>query len=55
MTRIFVCFQQFLFDLKKQALKSNDEITLSVKDWERVGRNRSVLLGNILTALVAKT
>ena len=39
-------FQSFEFDLKGQPLKSSDEITLSVKDWERVGRNRWVLLGN---------
>jgi len=44
-------FQSFEFDLKGQPLKSSDEITLSVKDWERVGRNRWVFWVILLLVL----
>ena len=37
-----VCYrlQKFDFDLQGQALGSNDELQIQIKDWEMVGRNR---------------
>lgn len=37
-------FQTFDFDLKGQTLGGSDELLVEIKDWERVGRNRFVLL-----------
>lgn len=36
----FVSFQSFDFDLAGVALTSSDVLEVSVKDWERIGRNR---------------
>jgi len=38
----FVWFQTLVFDLKGQPVREQDELKIFVKDWERVGRNRSV-------------
>jgi len=37
-----MCFQTLVFDLKGQPVREQDELNILVKDWERIGRNRSV-------------